>query len=43
LYEQITENEKALEVYRRGAVLAKNQGNTKTLGEINTAIVLLED
>lgn len=43
LYEQISENEKALDVYRRGAVVAKKQGNAKTLGEINTAIELLDD
>jgi Tfp pilus assembly protein PilF len=43
LHEQVGANEKALDVYRRGAVVAKKQGNTKTLGEINTAIMLLED
>ena len=43
LYEQIAETEKALDVYRRGAVVAKKQNNTKTLGELNTAILLLED
>lgn len=35
--------EKALDVYQRGALVAKKQNNTKTLGEINTAILLLED
>ena len=43
LYEQNAAVEKALDVYRRGAEVAKRQGNTKTLGEINTAILLLED
>lgn len=43
LYEQVAQNEKAIEVYRRGALIARKQGNTKTLGEINTAIDLLED
>lgn len=43
LHEAVGANEKALDVYRRGAVVAKAQGNTKTLGEINTAILLLED
>ncbi len=43
LYEQVSENEKALDVYRRGAIVAKKQGNAKTLGEINTAIELLDD
>jgi predicted Zn-dependent protease len=35
--------ERALEVYRLGAELAKRQNNVKTLGELNTAILLLED
>lgn len=43
LHEAVGAHEKALDVYRRGAVVAKAQGNTKTLGEINTAILLLED
>jgi Tfp pilus assembly protein PilF len=43
LHEQAGVTEKALDVYRRGAVVAKKQGNTKTLGELNTAIMLLED
>lgn len=43
LYEVAGENEKALDVYRRGAVVAKQQNNNKTLGELNTAILLLED
>lgn len=43
LYEQISQNEKAIDVYRRGAEVAKKQGNTKTLGELNTAILILED
>ena len=43
LHEAAGAHEKALDVYRRGAVVAKAQGNTKTLGEINTAILLLED
>jgi tetratricopeptide (TPR) repeat protein len=43
LHEQNGSVEKALDVYRRGAEVAKKQNNTKTLGEINTAIMLLED
>lgn len=35
--------EKALDVYRRGVEVAKKQGNTKTLGELNTAIMLLDE
>lgn len=43
LHEAVGAHGKALDVYRRGAVVAKAQNNTKTLGEINTAILLLED
>lgn len=43
LHEISDSKEKALDVYQRGAVVAKSQNNTKTLGEINTAILLLED
>jgi tetratricopeptide (TPR) repeat protein len=43
LHEQQREIEKALDVYHRGAAIAKQQNNSKTLGEINTAILLLED
>lgn len=43
LYEQIGASDKALDVYRRGAIVAQKQGNKKTLGEINTAIELLDD
>jgi Tfp pilus assembly protein PilF len=43
LYEQVRDDAKALDVYRRGATVAKKQGNTKTLGELNTAILILED
>lgn len=35
--------EKALDVYRKGAEVARHQNNTRTLGELNTAILLLED
>jgi predicted Zn-dependent protease len=43
LHEQTGQREKALDVYKRGAAVAKAQNNTKTLGELNTAILLLED
>lgn len=43
LHEASGAKEKALDVYQRGAAVAKKQNNTKTLGEINTAILLLED
>lgn len=43
LYEQVRNDAKALDVYRRGAEVAKKQNNVKTLGELNTAILILED
>ncbi len=43
LHEQVGATEKAIDVYRRGAEVAKKQNNVKTLGELNTAILLLED
>ncbi|MGL4596862.1 MAG: tetratricopeptide repeat protein [Bacteroidia bacterium] len=43
LYEEINQPEKALDVFRRGATLAQQQGNKKTLGELNEAIWMLED
>lgn len=43
LHEQNASPEKALGIYQRGAELATKQRNTKTLGELNTAILLLED
>lgn len=43
LYEAEGDAGKALDVYKRGAEVAKKQNNQKTLGELNTAIVLLEE
>jgi predicted Zn-dependent protease len=43
LYEETGSHDRALDVYKRGAAVAKAQGNTKTLGELNTAIMILED
>ena len=43
LYEAFGDAAKAVDVYKRGAVVAKKQNNMKTLGELNTAIMLLED
>jgi predicted Zn-dependent protease len=43
LYEEVRDDAKALDVYRRGAEVAKRQNNQKTFGELNTAILLLED
>jgi tetratricopeptide (TPR) repeat protein len=43
LYEDNNQPEKALDVFKRGASLAQQQGNKKTLGELNEAIWMLED
>jgi tetratricopeptide (TPR) repeat protein len=43
LYENHNKKEKAIEIYKKGAVIAQTNGNFKTLGEINEALWLLED
>ncbi|TND10459.1 MAG: hypothetical protein FD123_101 [Bacteroidetes bacterium] len=43
LYEQTEQAEKAVGVYKKGAALAQEQGNKKTLGELNEALWMLED
>lgn len=43
LYEQKAENEKAIDTYKRGIEIAKQQGNNKAHGELNEALWLLED
>ena len=42
-YEQINQLSKALETYKKGAVIAQKQQNRKTLGELNQAIFQIED
>ena len=42
LHDQNGDSEKALDVYTRGAEVARKQNNMKTLGELNTAIDLLD-
>ncbi len=43
LYERIHDFERAKEIYRRGMALAKTTGDMKTAGELNEALMLLED
>ncbi len=43
IYEKLNNNEAALDSYKQGVSLAKSQGNTKALGELNEAIWMLED
>lgn len=42
-YEEINQLNKALETYKKGAVIAQQQKNRKTLGELNQAIFQIED
>jgi len=43
LYEQTQQDEKAIAIYKKGVTLAQQQGNKKTLGELNEALWMLED
>lgn len=43
LYERLGENEKAIAVYQKGVELARKNGDKKNLGELNEAIMMLED
>lgn len=43
LYEQTGDVSSAIETYQKGIIVARQQKNNKTLGELNTAILLLED
>ena len=43
IYEQSQQPEKAIETYNKGITIAKEQKNNKTLGELNTALMLLEE
>jgi len=42
-YEQLNQNEKAIEIYKKGVVIAQKQKNNKTLNELNEAIFLIEE
>lgn len=41
--EKISNNEKAIEVYKKGLVIAKKQNNSKAMNELNEALWMLED
>lgn len=43
LYEESGHAEKAIVVYQKGMEIAKKQKNNKTYGELNTALMLLDD
>ncbi len=42
-YEQLGNTEKAMEIYTKGIAIAKKQNNRKALGELNEALVMLEE
>lgn len=42
-YEETGQKGKAIAAYQKGIEIAKKQNNRKTLGELNTALMLLED
>lgn len=42
-YEQVGKPQLAEETYQKGVTIAKAQNNRKTLGELNEALMLLED
>ena len=41
-YEELKEDEKAASTYKKGIMLAQEQKNLKTLGELRTALDLLD-
>jgi len=41
--EKLNHNNKAISFYKQGVELAKTQGNTKAIGELNEALWMLED
>jgi len=42
-YEETDQKEKAISTYKKGMEIAKKQNNRKTLGELGTALMLIED
>lgn len=42
-YEQVNDTEKAGAIYKKGIEIAKQQKNNKTLGELNEALLNLEE
>lgn len=43
MYEDQGDVEKALEIFRKGHQIAQKQKDTKTMGELSEALMLLED
>lgn len=43
MYEDQGDVEKALDIYRKGRAIAQAQNDSKTLGELSEALMLLED
>jgi tetratricopeptide (TPR) repeat protein len=43
LYERINDFARSKEIYRKGIELAKSTGEAKTAGELNEALMLIED
>lgn len=43
LYEQLNQIENAKSIYSKGMIIARQQKNTKTAGELSTALVLIEN
>jgi tetratricopeptide (TPR) repeat protein len=43
LYESENQLEKAIEIYKKGKIIATEKSDPKTLGELNEAIYILED
>lgn len=43
LYEQSGKTQEAIEVYQKGMTLAQAQNNIKTMGELNEALLMLDD
>jgi tetratricopeptide (TPR) repeat protein len=42
IYQDMEEYDEALEIFRKGCEVAKSQNNTKTLNELNSAILEIE-
>ena len=43
LYEQKNQIEKALLIYKKGVVIAKREEDVKTIGELEEALMILDD
>jgi len=42
-YEQAGRTKSAVEIYKKGTIIAQQQQNKKTLGELNEALMMLEN